>query len=129
MIDSGDVSGALDAFMADECRYQFANAPAVFGRSAIADAIDEVMRRVDRLEHAVVSSWAVERRQNVTIVVCELVVSYWMTSGATLACPGCIVAHVSPEGRIVDQRNYGDLSPVFAHAAAWEAERSMGPRA
>jgi hypothetical protein len=129
VIDSGHVSGALEAFMAEDCRYQFANAPAVFGRRAVADVIDEVMRRVDRLEHAVVSCWAVERRQDFTIVVCELEVSYWMKSGAKLSCPGCIVAHVSGEARIVDQRNYGDLSPVFSDAAAWEERRSTEPMA
>jgi ketosteroid isomerase-like protein len=118
-IDAGDVDGALRTYMSEQCRFQFANAPAVFGRAAIAEAIGQITARVERLSHTIESAWVVgERPGDVAIVVCELVVSYAMPSGVTLVCPGCVVIHVDADGRIVDQRNYGDLGPVFADAAA-----------
>jgi ketosteroid isomerase-like protein len=118
-IDAGDVAAAVATHMSEGCRFQFANAPAVFGHAPIVEAIGHITARVERLDHRIESAWVVDgERPDVAIVICELVVSYAMPSGVTLACPGCVVIHVDGDGRIVDQRNYGDLGPVFAGGAS-----------
>ena len=106
-IDAQDAAG-FAAHLSEDAEFRFANAPAVVGRAAIADAVAGFFRSIKALAHEVQvirqgDDWAVMRG----------IVTYTRHDGSTLTVPFANVFELR-EGLIRDYRIFGDFSALYA---------------
>ena len=107
-IDSKD-SDRFVGFLADDARFRFGSAPAVQGRAAIRDAVEQFFTSIQALRHQV--TLVVESGNT---LVCEGEVTYTRHDGSTISLPFADVFEMAGE-RVADYKIYMDISPLFAN--------------
>jgi len=114
LIDAGDLDSAFDLFD-ENAAVRFGDHDPIEGREAIAAHVKNMVIPVAKeIEHRVVSGYEV-RTGDTTTVVCEAVVTYTMRhSGNVHPHNAVTISEVNADGRIVRQRNVGNLGPVIA---------------
>ncbi|HWU11835.1 MAG TPA: nuclear transport factor 2 family protein [Streptomyces sp.] len=113
-IDAVDLDAAFDLFD-ENAAVRFGEHEPIVGREAVAAHVKKMVVPVAKeLEHRVVSSYEV-RTGDTTTVICEAVVTYTMLhSGNVHSHNAVTISEVNGDGRIVRQRNVGNLGPVIA---------------
>ena len=106
-VDSKD-SDQFVRFLADDARFRFGSAPAVHGRAAIRDAVEQFFTSIQALEHQV--TMVVESGNT---LVCEGEVTYTRHDGSTISLPFADVFDMAGE-LVADYRIYMDISPLYA---------------
>jgi ketosteroid isomerase-like protein len=120
LIDDGDLDGALQLFTED-ADIRFADSPPIHGRENIADVSRTMLPMAKAISHEIVGAYEAPGPQDTTIVICEAIVTYTMRrSGNVIPHNAVTISEVDGEGRIVSQRNVGDLGPVLTDHAAHE---------
>ncbi|WP_280420977.1 nuclear transport factor 2 family protein [Nocardia carnea] len=114
LIDSGRLAEAA-ALMTDDAKLTFANAEPVIGRDAATASIQYVLDQTTKIEHKVVH-WIEPHPAtgDITEVMFEIRIHYWLKSGKEVDIPGAVYATVNADNKITEQRLYGDLTEVFA---------------
>lgn len=113
LIDSGKLDDAV-ALMDDHVKLTFANAEPVVGRAAARASIQAVLDRCDNIVHTVVTWFERPGEGGTTDVLCEIRIKYDLKNRTSVDLPGCVFATIDATGAFVEQRLYGDLTPVFA---------------
>ena len=115
LIDGGDLENAFLLF-SEDADVRFGDQPAIHGREAIAEHIRNMVVPIARaVTHEVVRGYEVAGPDDRTTVICEAVVTYTMLrSGNVIPHNAVTISEVDGEGRIVEQRNVGNLGPVIA---------------
>jgi ketosteroid isomerase-like protein len=114
LIDSGDLDRAFTIF-APEASVRFGDLPVLSGRDAISAHIRGMVVPVARaISHEVVRDYTVPGPGDRATVICEAVVTYSMLrSGNVIAHNAVTISELAPDGKIVVQRNVGNLGPVI----------------
>jgi SnoaL-like domain len=113
-LDSRDVDGAIGSNFTEDAKVRFANADPVFGHDAIQGSIGAVVNQTSSIKHDIPTYWEEPGPGENTTLLYELMITYNLKTGKTLVLPGMSLAIVNPDGKIVEQRLYGDLNEVFA---------------
>ena len=115
LIDGGDLDSAFQLF-AEDADVRFGDQPGIHGRDAIAEHIRKMVLPIARaVTHEVVRAYESPGPGDRTTVICEAVVTYTMLrSGNVIPHNAVTISEVDAEGRIVEQRNVGNLGPVIA---------------
>ncbi|HET6509042.1 MAG TPA: nuclear transport factor 2 family protein [Baekduia sp.] len=118
LIDGGDAEQSYLLF-AEDAVVRFGDHPELSGRDAIADRVRTMVALGRSVEHVIKRSYEVPGPEDRTTVICEVTVTYVMLrSGNVIPHNGVTIHEVDLQGRIVRQRNVGDLRPVIEDHAA-----------
>jgi len=96
------------AFLTDDARFTYANAPSVVGREAVRAAVDAFFARVRSLAHTPRHVWTVPGH-----IVVEGTVRYVRHDGREVTLPFVNVLALAGD-RVSDYRVYVDGTPLFA---------------
>ena len=113
-IDAGDLDGAFELFD-ENASVRFGDQTPLEGRETIAAHVKGMVVPVAKeIEHRVISSYEVPTGDTTTVIA-EAVVTYTMRhSGNVHPHNAVTISEVNADGRIVRQRNVGNLGPVIA---------------
>jgi hypothetical protein len=106
-IDAND-SDAFVNFLTEDARFRFGSAPAVTGRDAIRQAVDDFFASIDGCSHSVSNIWYGENS-----MVCEGEVCYRKLDGSEVILPFVDVFDVCDE-LVSNYKIYIDPSPLFS---------------
>jgi hypothetical protein len=113
-MDGGDLHRAINENFTEDAKVRFANADPVFGHDAIEGSIGAVINQTTSIKHEIPTYWEESGPGENTTLLYELTITYNLKTGKTLVLPGMSLAIVNPDGKIIEQRLYGDLNEVFA---------------
>jgi ketosteroid isomerase-like protein len=116
LIDSGELDSAF-AMFADDAVVRFMDDPPIHGREVISTTVRGMLAGlVKSISHTALRSHEVTHSDGTTSVIFEQTVTYVMLrSGNTISHNGVSVSDVdNATGRIIAQRNVGNLAPVLA---------------
>lgn len=106
-IDASD-SEAFVGFLTEDARFRFGSAPAVTGRDAIREAVDDFFASIEGCSHSVTNIWHGENS-----MVCEGEVCYRKLDGSEVIVPFVDVFDVCEE-LVSNYKIYIDPSPLFS---------------
>ena len=106
-IDAND-SEAFVSFLTEDARFRFGSAPAVVGKDAIRQAVEDFFASIESCSHSVSNIWHGENS-----LVCEGEVCYRKLDGSEVIVPFVDVLDVCDE-LISDYKIYIDPSPLFS---------------
>jgi ketosteroid isomerase-like protein len=96
------------AFLTEDARFTFGNAPSVNGRAAIRDAVAAFFGTIKGLRHEITDLWEVGET-----VICQLAITYTRHDNQVVAIPAANIFRMRDK-LIRDYLIYIDLSPVYA---------------
>jgi len=106
-IDAKDV-GRFAGFLADEAEFRFGSGPIISGKAAIATAVSEFFRTIDRSRHDVIRIWDDRETR-----ACQGGVTYTRLDRTTVTIPFVNVFEMQGE-EIRRYLIYVDIAPLFA---------------
>jgi hypothetical protein len=114
LMDGSRLDEAIRNNFAEDAKVRFANADPVYGHAAIKASIGAVINQTSSIKHDIPTFWDEPGPDENRTALYELMITYNLKTGKTLVLPGMSLAIVNPEGKIIEQRLYGDLNEVFA---------------
>ena len=107
-LDRGDVDGYLE-YLAPDAPLRFGNNPAVVGRHAIKESLQEFYKVFKWVRHDHVQTWSATQGAAV-----EADVSYERTDGREGHVPAVTICRFDEHDLVDDYRIFVDLAPLFA---------------
>jgi hypothetical protein len=119
LIDRGDLDDAFELFDVD-AEVTFGDHPTLRGRDAVAERVRSMVIPVAKsVAHEIKRPYEFAGPGDRTTVIVEADVVYTMLhSGNVIPHNAVMISEVDPSGKIVIQRNVGDLRPVIEDHAA-----------
>jgi len=102
------------AFYADDAVIRFGDQPELHGSAAVEAHVRKMVEIAKSVEHEVVRAYEFPGEDGRTTVVCEVLVTYTMLHSGNVIPHNAVTVTEVAEGRIVAQRNVGNLGPVMA---------------
>ena len=123
LIDTNELESAFELF-AEDAEVTFGDLPTLKGRDAIAERIRGMVVPIAKsVVHTIKRAYEFSGPGDRTTVIAEADVIYTMLhSGNVIPHNAVTISEVDPTGRIVVQRNVGDLRPVIEDHAAHAAK-------
>lgn len=110
------------AYLTDDARLQFGNAPVIQGRTAIRNTIAHFYAGLSTMRHEIVGLW-----DHGDTAVVEAVVHYTRRNGASVSLPCTTVWRLDGD-RIADDRIYMDATPLTASPPDTEHQIALALR-
>ena len=107
-LDRGDIDGYLD-YLAPDASLRFANNPAVVGRPAIKEALQDFYKVFKWVRHTHIQTWPAPPGAAV-----EADVTYERTDGREVHVPAVTICRFDEHDLVNDYRIFVDLAPLFA---------------
>lgn len=104
-IDRKDVDMFV-SFLTEDATFQFGNAPPITGRESIREVVAQFFSGIERLEHRIVDTWALQE-----VVICKGEVTYTRHDGSLLAVPFANILKLS-NNHIHEYFVYVDISQL-----------------
>jgi ketosteroid isomerase-like protein len=95
-------------YLAEDCVFQFANAPEVVGRDEIERGLAAFYDTIAALRHDLLRVWEVDAA---TIV--RMRVTYTRLDGSEVSMPAAVIFERGDDGLIVDYRIFVDQAPLY----------------
>lgn len=106
-IDRKDADG-FAAYLTEDARFRFGNAPAAVGRENVRDAVADFFSSIKGLDHDILDVWDTGE----TVIV-ELEITYTRLDEQQVVLP-CANVFRMRDGKVGDYLIFMDISPVYA---------------
>jgi len=112
-VDRWDLDEAF-ALFADDAVVRFGDQPDLVGSSAAEATVRTMVALAESVTHDIVRGYEAPGEDGRTTVVCEAVVTYRMLHSGNVIPHNAVTISEVADGKIVAQRNVGNLGPVLA---------------